>query len=58
MPFVAHPSVRSLLEAAMGQQRQLRSMRCYTNPGAYDQEWHLIEGSIRTRPYREFLNWG
>jgi len=40
-PFVAHPSVRPLLAEAMGQQCQLRSLRCYTNPGPYEQEWHL-----------------
>ncbi len=39
--FVAHPSVRHLLQGAFGAQCELRSLRCYTNPGRYSQEWHL-----------------
>ncbi len=40
-PFVAHPSVRPHLEALMGPQCQLRSLRGHINPGAYLQEWHM-----------------
>src|ERR1043166_3431048 len=38
-PFVAHPSVRTYLEALMGPQCQLRSFRAHINPGPYLQEW-------------------
>jgi ectoine hydroxylase-related dioxygenase (phytanoyl-CoA dioxygenase family) len=40
-PFIAHPSVRPYLEALMGPQCQVRSLRAHINPGAYLQEWHM-----------------
>jgi len=40
-PFVAHRSVRPLLETLMGPQCQLRSLRAHINPGPYTQEWHM-----------------
>jgi len=40
-PLVAHPSVRPILEALMGPQCQLRSLRGHINPGPYQQEWHM-----------------
>jgi len=40
-PFIAHPSVRPYLEALMGPQCQLRSLRAHINPGPYLQEWHM-----------------
>lgn len=39
-PFVAHASVRPLLEQLLGPQCQVRSLRAHMNPGAYKQEWH------------------
>src|SRR5688572_17809985 len=40
-PLVGHASVRPYLEALMGRQCQLRSLRAHINPGPYLQEWHL-----------------
>ncbi|MBM3216907.1 phytanoyl-CoA dioxygenase family protein [Candidatus Poribacteria bacterium] len=40
-PLVGHPNVRPYLEALMGKQCQLRSLRAHINPGPYLQEWHL-----------------
>jgi hypothetical protein len=40
-PLVGHRGVRPYLEAMMGPQCQLRSLRAHINPGAYVQEWHL-----------------
>ncbi len=40
-PLVAHPNVRPHLEALLGPQCQLRSLRAHINPGAYLQEWHM-----------------
>ena len=40
-PLVAHPSVRPHLEALLGPQCQLRSLRGHINPGPYEQEWHM-----------------
>jgi len=40
-PLIAHPSVRPYLEALMGPQCQLRSLRAHINPGPYLQEWHM-----------------
>jgi ectoine hydroxylase-related dioxygenase (phytanoyl-CoA dioxygenase family) len=40
-PLIAHPSVRPYLEALMGPQCQVRSLRAHINPGAYLQEWHM-----------------
>ncbi len=40
-PLVAHPSIRPLLEALLGPQCQLRSLRGHINPGPYEQEWHM-----------------
>jgi len=40
-PLVAHPSVRPHLEALLGPQCQLRSLRAHINPGPYEQEWHM-----------------
>ncbi|HZO91721.1 MAG TPA: phytanoyl-CoA dioxygenase family protein [Chthonomonadaceae bacterium] len=40
-PLVAHPSVRPHLEALLGPQCQLRSLRAHLNPGPYEQEWHM-----------------
>src|SRR5579862_6681936 len=40
-PLVAHPSVHPLLEALLGPQCQLRSLRGHINPGPYTQEWHM-----------------
>jgi hypothetical protein len=40
-PLIAHPSVRPYLEALLGPQCQLRSLRAHINPGAYLQEWHM-----------------
>jgi hypothetical protein len=40
-PLVAHASIRPYLEALMGPQCQLRSLRAHINPGPYLQEWHM-----------------
>lgn len=40
-PLVAHASVRPLLQALLGPQCQLRSLRGHINPGPYKQEWHM-----------------
>lgn len=40
-PLVGHPSVRPYLEALLGPQCQMRSLRAHINPGPYTQEWHL-----------------
>jgi hypothetical protein len=40
-PLIAHPSVRPYLEALMGPQCQVRSLRAHINPGPYLQEWHM-----------------
>jgi hypothetical protein len=40
-PLVAHPGIRRYLEALMGPQCQLRSLRGHINPGPYLQEWHM-----------------
>ena len=40
-PLIAHPSVRPYLEALLGPQCQLRSVRAHINPGPYLQEWHM-----------------
>lgn len=40
-PLVAHLSVRPLLNALLGPQCQLRSLRAHINPGPYTQEWHM-----------------
>ena len=40
-PLIAHPSVRPYLEALLGPQCQLRSLRAHINPGPYLQEWHM-----------------
>lgn len=40
-PLIAHPSVRPYLEALMGPQCQVRSLRAHINPGPYVQEWHM-----------------
>jgi hypothetical protein len=40
-PFIAHPSVRPYLDALLGPQCQVRSLRAHINPGAYKQEWHM-----------------
>lgn len=40
-PLIAHPSVRPILDALMGPQCQLRSLRGHINPGPYLQEWHM-----------------
>lgn len=40
-PLVAHSSVRPYLEALLGSQCQLRSLRAHINPGPYTQEWHM-----------------
>ncbi len=39
--LMAHPSTAPYLQAIMGQQCQLRSLRAHVNPGAYTQEWHM-----------------
>jgi hypothetical protein len=40
-PLVGHSSVAPYLEALMGPQCQLRSLRAHINPGPYLQEWHM-----------------
>ena len=40
-PLVAHSSVKPLLDALLGAQCQLRSLRGHINPGPYEQEWHM-----------------
>lgn len=40
-PLIAHPSVRPLLDALLGPQCQIRSLRAHINPGPYLQEWHM-----------------
>lgn len=40
-PLVAHTSIRPHLEALLGPQCQLRSLRAHINPGPYEQEWHM-----------------
>jgi len=40
-PLIAHPSVRPILDALMGPQCQVRSLRAHINPGPYLQEWHM-----------------
>src|SRR5437764_15495428 len=40
-PLIAHPSVRPYLEALMGPQCQLRSLRAHIHPGRYQHEWHM-----------------
>lgn len=40
-PLIAHASVRPYLEALLGPQCQMRSLRAHINPGPYKQEWHL-----------------
>ena len=49
-PLVAHPSVRPLLEALLGPQCQLRSLRGHINPGPYEQEWHMDFYGYWTQP--------
>ena len=39
--LVGHGSVAPLLQAVMGKQCQLRSLRAHVNPAAYHQEWHM-----------------
>jgi hypothetical protein len=40
-PLIAHPGVRSHLEALFGPQCQVRRVRAHINPGPYHQEWHM-----------------
>ncbi|HRW08731.1 MAG TPA: phytanoyl-CoA dioxygenase family protein [Caldilineaceae bacterium] len=39
--LMVHPSTSPYLQAILGQQCQLRSLRAHVNPGAYLQEWHM-----------------
>ena len=39
--LVGHESVAPYLQAIMGKQCQLRSVRAHVNPAAYLQEWHM-----------------
>ena len=39
--LVGHESVAPYLQAVMGKQCQLRSLRAHVNPAAYLQEWHM-----------------
>src|SRR5260370_30802360 len=51
-PLVAHRSVRPFLEALMGPQCQLRSLRGHINPGPYLQEWHMDFYGYWSQPQR------
>jgi hypothetical protein len=51
-PLVAHPAVRPYLEALMGPQCQLRSLRGHINPGPYLQEWHMDFYGYWSQPQR------
>lgn len=53
-PLIAHPSVRPLLEALMGPQCQLRSLRGHINPGPYLQEWHMDFYGYWRQPTRRY----
>ena len=39
--LIGHESVAPYLQAIMGKQCQLRSLRAHVNPAAYRQEWHM-----------------
>jgi hypothetical protein len=39
--LIGHPSTAPYLQAIMGKQCQLRSLRAHVNPGPYTQEWHM-----------------
>ncbi|RIK44317.1 MAG: hypothetical protein DCC55_02860 [Chloroflexi bacterium] len=39
--LIAHPATAPYLQAVLGRQCQLRSVRGHVNPGDYTQEWHM-----------------
>jgi ectoine hydroxylase-related dioxygenase (phytanoyl-CoA dioxygenase family) len=57
-PLVAHSSVRPILEALMGPQCQLRSLRGHINPGPYLQEWHMDFYGYWSQPQRRLTQRG
>jgi hypothetical protein len=57
-PLVAHSSVRPYLDALMGPQCQLRSLRAHINPGPYLQEWHMDFYGYWQQPQRRLTQRG
>jgi hypothetical protein len=57
-PLVAHPSIRPYLDALMGPQCQLRSLRGHINPGPYLQEWHMDFYGYWRQPQRRHTSRG